>query len=276
MKRLLALVLLLSSLLFRAHGQSAKNDVVTLGTFHFAFHNRDVIKIDKKDQVDVLDKKYQVEIEDIANQISRFKPTIIAIEKSPEFQSHIDSLYDSYLAGRYILGREEYEQIGFRVGKKLGVKKIYCVNDWGRNYHSIDSLLANDSVANKKFLDFFNNNPDTANIRKAFPPDIFISKGIKAELRMKNDQPNLQRELGSYLIGVFKYETTNEPFFGVDFVTGWWFNRNLRIFRNIQKIERKPGDKILVIYGAGHMNLLNIFFKSSPEFRLVKTNNYLK
>ena len=276
MKRILTLTVLHSFLFSLAQGQSDKTDVLTLGTFHFAFHNRDLIKTDKKDQIDVLDKKYQIEIEDIANQLTQFKPTIIAIEKSPEFQPQIDSLYNSYLSGSYTLGREEYEQIGFRIGKKLGLKKIYCVNDWGRNYNTIDSLLSNDTVAYKKFMNFFYQNPDTAKIRMAFPQDIFITKGIKAELRMKNDEENLKKELGSYLLGIFKYENENEPFFGTDYVTGWWFNRNLRIFRNIQKIERKPTDKILVIYGAGHMNLLNIFFKASPEFRLVRTNDYLK
>lgn len=276
MKQLLTITALLLFMFNLTQGQPVKNEVLTLGTFHFAFHNRDVIKTEKKDQVDVLDKKYQQEIEDIARQVSRFRPTIIAIEKSPEFQPWIDSLYQSYLTGTYTLGREEYEQIGFRIGKQLGLKKIYCVNDWGRNYNTIDSILANDTAASKKFLNFFYHNPDTTLIKMSFPPDIFATKGIKAELRMKNDEENIQKDFGSYLAGIFKYETETEPFFGTDYVTGWWFNRNLRIFRNIQKIVRTPADKILVIYGAGHMNLLNNFFKSSPEFRLVRTNDYLK
>ena len=87
---------------------------------------------------------------------------------------------------------------------------------------------------------------------------------------------NQERDLGNYLTGVFKYQWANDPFFGADFTTGWWFNRNLRIFRNIQKINAKPSDRILVIFGAGHMNLLNIFFKASPEYKLVETNKYLK
>lgn len=136
--------------------------------------------------------------------------------------------------------------------------------------------MNNDTAANKKFINFFYQNPDTAQIKASFPEDIFTTKGIKAELRIKNSAENLQKDFGSYLIGIFKYETESEPFFGTDYVTGWWFNRNLRIFRNFQKIQRKPTDKILVIYGAGHMNLLNLFFRSSPEFNLVKTNDYLQ
>jgi hypothetical protein len=276
MKLKINLTIIFSLLLGFTYGQERKTDVLTLGTFHFAFHNKDVIKTVKSDQIDVLDRKYQLEIEEIVRKISQFKPTIIAIERSPEFQPHIDSLYNRYIAGTYTLNREEYEQIGFRLGKMLGIKKIYCVNDWGRYYSEIDSLLATDRIANKKFMDFFYHNPDTAKIRMSFPEDVFKTQGIKAELRLKNDEKNIQKDLGSYLIGIFKYETETDPFFGTDYVTGWWFNRNLRIFRNIQKIDRKPTDKILVIYGAGHMGLLNIFFKSSPEFRLVRTNDYLK
>ncbi len=108
MKRILHLSASLLILFSFARGQSTKTDVLTIGTFHFAFHNRDLIKTEKKDQIDVLDKKYQVEIEDIANQIVRFKPTIIVIEQSPEFQPRIDSLYRSYVSGAHQPGSEEY------------------------------------------------------------------------------------------------------------------------------------------------------------------------
>lgn len=254
-------------------GQSTKKEVLTLGTFHFAFHNRDVKKIDRKDQIDVLDEKYQHEINTIVKRISKFKPTIIAIEVDPSLQAKVDSLYNCYLNGSYQLNREEYQQIGFRLAKKLKLKKLYCVNDWGLNYKDIDSLLSNDSVARKDFTNFFYKNPDTALIH--FSKDIFKTKGIIAQLKDLNNRKNLEKDLGNYTVGTFKYQTSYNEFFGVDFTTGWWFNRNLRIFRNIQKIETNNSDRILVIYGAGHMNLLNILFNVSPEYRLNDVNKYL-
>ena len=105
---------------------------------------------------------------------------------------------------------------------------------------------------------------------------MFKEKGILADLINRNDEKNQERDLGNYLVGVFKYQSDDNSFFGTDFTTGWWFNRNLRIFRNVQKIKAKPTDRILVIFGAGHMNLLNLFFKVSPEYKLLKTNDYLK
>ena len=91
-----------------------------------------------------------------------------------------------------------------------------------------------------------------------------------------NSEEYVKKGLGVYLIGVFKYETEDYKQFGPDYVTSWWFNRNLRIFRNIQRIDATAEDRILVIYGAGHMNLLNVFFEASPEYNLIPVNSYLK
>lgn len=268
---------LLFTLLFAAvfAQQPKKTDVLTLGSFHFAFRNLDVIKTSAEDQIDVLEPKYQQEIEDIVARIARFKPTIIAIERDPDKQAKYDSLYNQYLIGKYKLARDEVDQIGFRIAKMMQLKKLYCVNAWGQDYEVLDSvLLGKDSLGNKKFIDFFNTYADT--IKQYFPDPVFKTKGIREELIQKNDPKNIKSDLGTYLLGIFKYETKDNEYFGPDFVTGWWFNRNLRIFRNIQKISAKPTDRILVIFGAGHMTLLNTFFDASPEYNLLKANDYLK
>jgi hypothetical protein len=250
-------------------------DVLTLATFHFAFHNRDIQKIENDDQINVLKPEHQNEIEKIAGMISTFKPTIIAIEVDPIQQTKIDSLYNDYLNGKYQLSREESEQIGFRLAKQNNIKKLYCVNDWGKLPEQINNVVyGNDTFARQKFMDFFYNNPDSLKIYEK--EDVYKTKGILEELRELNSDVFLKKDLGNYLISVFKYETDENEFFGVDFTTGWWFNRNLKIFRNIQKIPTKPDDRILVIYGSGHMNILNILFDASPEYRLVKANDYLK
>ena len=272
----LHLTVILTLLISSVFAQTPKKtEVLTLGSFHFAFRNLDLIKTSKEDQIDVLEKKYQMEIEDIVARIAKFKPTIITIEVDPVKQAKYDSLYSQYQAGKYNLGRDEVEQIGFRVAKLMKVNTLYCVNAWGRDYEVLDSVLeGKDSLGNKKFMDYFYKCADT--VKQYFPKPVFKTKGIRAELIQKNDPKNIKMDMGTYLIGTFKYETKNNEFFGPDFVTGWWFNRNLRIFRNIQKINAKPTDRILVIFGAGHMTLLNSFFDASPEYKLLKANDYLQ
>ena len=129
--------------------------------------------------------------------------------------------------------------------------------------------------AKQKFMDFFYNHPDSLFNPYRNEKEIFKTHGILAELKRINEDDNTTKTLGFYLVGAFKYETPENNQFGVDFTTGWWFNRNLRIFRNIQLINATPKDRVLVIFGVGHMNLLNIFFEASPEYQLLKVNDYL-
>jgi hypothetical protein len=273
-KTILSAFLLILSVMVYAQ-KNKKVDVLTLGTFHFDFPNLDVEKTAKENQIDVFETKYQKEIINIVEKIAQFNPTIIVIEIRPEKQFKIDSLYNEYRKGSYQLARGEEEQIGFRLAKRLNLKKLYCVDEWGNFNTNIESIISGkDSLEAKKFEAFFVNNPD---LKESFLlKPVFKQKGILSELIQKNDEGNIKKSLGDYLVGIFKYESKKNDFLGVDFQTGRWFNRNLKIFRNIQRIETKPTDKILVIYGAGHLNLLNYFFECSPEYRLQKTNSYLK
>ncbi len=258
-----------------AVAQSSKTEVLTLGTFHFNFPNLDVTQISKNDQIDVLNPTFQKEIENIVNKISKFKPTIIVIERQPSEQHITDSVFREYLRNNYQLKRNEEEQVGFRLAKQFGLKKLYCVDEWGNFNSKIDSIVyGKDSIEAKKFETFFENNPDSSKRFNRSP--IFKTKDILAELRQANDELNIKKSLGNYLVGLFKYESQEHDFTGVDFETGRWFSRNLKIFRNIQRIEATSADRILVIYGAGHLNLLNYFFDCSPEFTRVKTNDFLK
>ena len=257
------------------NAQTNKTEVLTLGSFHFNFPNNDFVQTEKSNQIDVLEPQYQEEIKLIVEKLEKFKPTIIVIERKTSKQSFIDSLFNSYLKGEYQLKRDESQQIGFRLAKKIGVQKLYCVDEWGEFNQQVDKVLfGKDSLEQEKFSNYYEKNTD-ANLKYS-PKNIFQKEGILAELIKLNDEENIRKSLGNYLIGPFKYESNEGDFFGVNFETGRWFNRNLKIFRNIQRIDVNPTDKILIIYGSGHMNVLNILFESSPEFELVNTNSFLQ
>ncbi|MCL2683011.1 MAG: DUF5694 domain-containing protein [Bacteroidales bacterium] len=274
MKRLnfLLILALIFGVAFTSDNAKLKTpEVLTLGVFHFNFPNLDVVQIAKEDQIDVLLPEHQKEIELIVEKLLLFQPTIIVIECQPAYQHIIDSLYHQYLLGKHLLRREEIEQIGFRIAKAMGLQKLYCVDEWGNFTENISNLMNNQK--SEEFLAFaksFENNSELFNER------LFKTKGILAELVRKNDEKNIKRDLGSYLIGPFKHEFTPYDFTGVDFETGRWFSRNLKIFRNIQRIDTRPEDRILVIYGSGHLSILNYLFECSPEYTLVRTNDFLK
>lgn len=249
--------------------------VLTLGTFHFDFPNRDIKTYDSNEQIDILTPKYQKEIEDIVDKLAKFKPTHIAIEIDPSRQKEYDSIYSAYLNGNYKLEKDEAQQIGFRLAKKMNLKRLDCVNDWEYHYNDIYELMK-DTVQRKQFINYFYNNPDFKIAHSNTNVSVFKSKGILKEFKRINTRAYNTKSLGDYFLGVFKYETPDNKNFGVDFTTGWWFNRNLKILRNIQRLNLSKNDRILVIYGSGHMNLLNPFFEASPEFELEDVGDYLK
>lgn len=253
----------------------AQTKVLTLGSFHFTFPNLDIAKTNKKDQINVLDANYQKEIELIVAKLAKFKPTKIVIEREPKRQQRYDSLYVSYVNGTHTLSGSEEQQIGFRLAKRLGLTKLYCTDAWGSDYEDVKKIVdGRDSIAKAKFLHYFFNNPDSI-LKPNRKKSLFKTEGILAELKRLNSEEYIKKDLGAYLIGIFKYETKGYEQFGPDYVTSWWFNRNLRIFRNIQRVRTSPEDRILVLYGAGHMNLLNMLFDASPEYKLLSVNEYL-
>ncbi len=245
--------------------------VMTIGTFHFSYPNLDLVQTRPEDQISVLDEPFQSEIVAISRAILEFQPTIIAIEQAPNRQARIDSLYLLYLADDFQLPTGEEYQLGFRIGRMAGVDKIWCIDDWGRAYDNILEIF-DDEERRTRLGDHMRQVRQDLGLQDKAPK----VTGIIDELVMRNQPENIRNCLANYLYGTFKYEEEPGDFTGVDFESGRWYNRNLRIFRNVQRIPRGPDDRILLIVGADHLNLLNIFFDISWEFELVSPLPYLE
>ncbi|TAP22384.1 hypothetical protein KUL49_17325 [Alteromonas sp. KUL17] len=213
----------------------------------------------------------------IAEQIKTFSPTHIVVEHKFAEQKKFTEDYEAYLSKRNAklkqFPRNEVYQLGFRLAEKLGHSSIFAVDTWGRMYSTVDQVLI-DKVKVAEFGKYYKSNPDTE-LRYSSGKPLYKSQGIAAELLRLNSEKNIKKSLGNYLIGHFKFETEENEYFGADFETGRWFSRNLRIFRNIQRVLAKPGDRILMIFGSGHMNLLNVFFDACPEYEREHIGNYL-
>lgn len=253
-------------------GHSSQTKMMTLGVFHFAYHNLDAVKTVDQDKISVLEEPFQSEIVAISEAIAEYKPTIIAIEVTPDKQSAMDSLYSLYKNHQFDLKKDEIYQLGFRIGRYFNLPQIHCVNDWGRHYESIDQIFK-DSTRAAKFEQYYLNSPDSV---YQTPGSSKRVSSIIDELLVLNDPDQIKDRLSVYLLNPFKYEEEPGDFTGVDFETGRWFSRNLRIFRNIQRIPHDANDRILLIIGREHLNLLNPFFEVSKEFEFVSPLPYLK
>jgi hypothetical protein len=282
MKPLFLTSLLLTSLLLSANAQQGdwkdpdeilienpkRPKVLLVGAFHFNYPNLDAHKIDKKDQVDILSPEKQREVEELVDYIARFRPTKIMVEAGRN-TGYLVNDYKRWLAGEPIR-RDETRQIGFRLMKRFGLDTLYGVNSASLlydMYHSGDSAQIKFVEKLTEGYDYQSDDPWSKRYTEFY--DYETQMTLKASLldnfKYMNSEKVLRRGWGAYLVGDFRLGESN----GADVLAIGWYDRNLRIYRNIQRIETEPEDRILVLFGAGHIPILKNLFESSPEYDVV-------
>jgi hypothetical protein len=254
-------------------GERQPTKALLLGTFHFAYPNLDSHKTDSSKHIDVLSATRQKELDELLTVIRRFNPTRIYVEGSS--QQRIDSLYNNYLQGKSALRRNEIDQVAFKLGKILGLKKMYAVdatnfaNDYYKTIPLLDTISVmsqpTDSIRDKYWNEKYMTMYDAA--------DSVATRLTMLENFLLMAEPSvLRRYHGHYLSVGFNTKDNAGP----DFLSVWWYNRNLRIFNNIINTKPTANDRILVLFGNGHMPILKQCFESSPEFQVVELKQLLK
>lgn len=242
-----------------------KSKVMILGTFHFNDGGNDAYK--PKFSMDINSEKKQQEVQDLLQILVKFNPTKVAIENMPERQKFHDSLYSEFLNNRYKLGKNEIFQVSYRLAKLMNHSKLYTIDAPAREYSieiDEDSLLtANhqekyaDKIYNKLFFSLY---AKEDSLKSILP--------LKTMLTYVNNPERLRLGLGHYLIGNIKV-SADGYYPGADGATAWW-NRNLRIFSNILQLAAESNEeRIFVMIGAGHLQILRFLALSCPEIEFV-------
>jgi hypothetical protein len=237
----------------------ARPEILVLGTYHMANPGHDIHNMQADD---VLTPKRQQEIAQLVEVLKRFHPTKIAIEAGFGSQ-RVAREYSDYLAGKYMLGRNEIDQIGYRLAKELGHRVVYPIDVDGDFpwQHVVNYAKAN-GVANK--LDAVNAGVDTMVKQRG---DFLASHTVLETIQFMNADARVASEMGVY----FSFARFGDPgdFAGSDLIAAW-YQRNIRIYRNIVALIDSPNDKILVIYGSGHLGWLRQDVADDPAVRLRK------
>lgn len=252
-------------------GSQPRPSVLLVGTFHFGYYNLDAHKVEEDDQVDILSTSRQKELGDLLEYIARFNPTKIAIEAGQN-TGYLMHRYRDYRQQKNTLSRDEIEQIGFRLMERFNLDTLYGVNSshiLGDLYDGPDSLVLRpwlDSIYTD--WDFESNDIYSEKYRILYRYKDHLTSRLPLldYFQYLNSDKMLHRGFGSYLVGDFTLGDTR----GADALTLHWYNRNLRIFRKIQRIATSTEDRILVLFGAGHVQILKHLFECSPEFNLIK------
>jgi hypothetical protein len=252
-------------------GNEPRPKVLLVGTFHFEYYDLDAHVTAKDKRVNVREPKRQREMEELVDYIARFKPTAIAVESGAN-TGYLMKRYRKYQQTDTLARADEMDQIGFRLMKRFALDTIHgvdapaLVNDL---YDGKDSLLLRpmlDSIYAD--WDFSSDDPVSRRYKALYTAsdDYHTDHTLLESFKYHNSTKAQDRDYGAYLAGDFKLG----QYRGADGLAMHWYSRNLRIFRNIQSLPLKPTDRLVVLYGAGHMGILRHLFECSPEFELVR------
>ncbi len=245
-----------------------KPEVLLVGTFHFGYPGQDAHKTAEDKKIDILSDEKQKEIEELVEYIARFKPTKIAVEagKNTGYLMHRKAEVE---AGNEKPKRQEIDQLAFRLMNQFGLDTLYGTDargmisdiaelEGGEPY--LENIMAeydwkSDSPLSKAYTEYYE-----------YIDDVKLEFSLLEVFKYMNTNEFINYMHGAYTVGDFKLD----DYKGADALAMLWYSRNIRIFRNIQQINATADDRVLVLYGAGHIPILKQLFECSPEFDVVE------
>ena len=254
---------------------AGKVPILILGTYHMDSPGLDAVNMHVDD---VLTPKRQQEIEQLVDRLAAFAPTKVAIE-APRWSRATNDRYKQFLAGTSKLTPNEVDQVAFRLAKKRNLAAITPVDFpmW------MDGLMPIEQHTPKQ-------KPAKAATSEPEADDSPVMREVRAEVA-KDEKLLASSTISDYLAYlntpeqaalhhrwdvIYNLEPGDGPnlYSNTDMATNW-YKRNLRIFTNLLEAT-EPGDRVLVLIGAGHTKLLRDFASEHPRYCLVDAVGYLK
>jgi Family of unknown function (DUF5694) len=262
--------------------KEVKPKIYLFGVFHFAGEKVDSNTTPDKWAYNASDAKRQKEIEAVRLKLMNVKPSVICVEAGFGYQKIIDSLYSGYCKGlnvsnsRYYDANDETLLFAFEIGKRLGLKSIRAVDASPMQTLKDDKIYeAYQKFAPTEGNDTLYNKWDIVYEKAARYSDSLLHHWTTLDyLRYLNSDDYYTKVLGRWLITT-RHGNNSNPIGADQFITRY-YNRNIRIFANIQRAISNENDRVLVIYGNTHMSILRQLFSASPMYELVSPSSFLK
>ncbi len=271
--RKLSVSLAVATILFTASAQEdirfkTKFDdavpVLNVGTFHMGYTSDA-----NKTEFDEHNKENVRQIHEIAKAMAAFKPTVIIVETTPEYQEKLETLYKEYLKNPKMTFQnpDEIELLAYEIGRLSETKRMYGIDyKEGYNYAIYYQLKQKvDSTTYPRYGEMMDANEAQFDEENA---------SVLELLKMTNHPDYLD-----YLINVnadmLTYVSTKGKAEGAEQATKF-YHRNLVMFSNLNQIELKKEDRVFILMGATHTAFFNEWIKRSPKYKLVNVFDYLK
>lgn len=242
-----------------------KVQVLNFGTFHMGFTNDA-----SSTEFDEHNKENQTRVHAIAQQLAAFKPTVLIVETTPKYDSVIQKEYQDYVQNpnMYFKSPSEIELLAYELGRLAGTQRIYGIDHrMGYNY------MIGEEIENT--IDSIGYNTYAENLLSYFPEvdQEYDSLALLDQLLLINHDQFLD-----FLITVnadlLTHVGTTNGFEGAD-EAAKYYQRNLRMYSNLNRISLDSTDRVFILMGASHTAFFRDFMSRSPKYEMVNTFDYL-
>lgn len=253
-------------------GNGAPSDdikVMVVGTWHFAGSTTDLASA-KTDSV--LTPQRQRELDEVAIALAAFKPTVIATERETAAPDYIDPNFHRFTAAELASNENERVQVAYRLAKKAGVTRVYGVDeqptDTEPDYFPFNKLVEHAAASGQK------ENLD-AMIAEV---QTMVAGEAQRFSTLTMREALIEANVGKFAAADFYFDLLKfdegeaQP---AAELNGYWFMRNAKIFSKVVDVTA-PGDRVVVVFGAGHKFWLEHLVENTPGFVRVDPVEYLE
>lgn len=243
-----------------------KPTIMLLGTNHFDTSMVSDYKV--TEEMDIFSETKQNEIQEVLEKLSAFAPTKIILEYPSKAQKELSKTYESYRNGELQPQKNEIYQLGYKLADMLGHDAIYA-GDFNEE-EGIPDIFS--------FID--EDSSDIAEKIKGFSTNWLkeinqmLSSSTICDSLIFTNEPASLKSMHQIYTEMSLLEYNGEPI-GAKWVMHYWYYRNMLIYKKITELTTNPDDRILVIYGAGHLYLLQQFCQEGDRFIIENPTTYL-
>jgi len=237
---------------------SNKIKVLNFGTAHLS-STSDV----NSSMINLEDPKEKADLEKMVRKIAEFKPTVILLELEPKKNEYIKETFAEYKIDQKerLNYSDELNSIGLEVGRLSETERIYGIDSQiDFDYPSLIELAnqtKTDSLFVTKMMDYYKK---------------LNSLKLKEQFIEMNTKESKMKTFDFYNFLATQHSENNYE--GAKVISEF-YERNLRMYSNLNDLKLSKNDRVFILAGATHTAYLDIFIGNSEKFILENPLKYI-
>ena len=254
-----------------ANAEEGKGDieVMVVGAFHMHNPGRDEQNVDVDS---VLTGRRQAELDDLVSALAAFRPTKVMVEMMAPQPGYAIAEYETFSSDLLKNDPNEIVQIGYRLAHRLGLEHVQGIDVQAKageeDYFPIDRVRAAAARSGQSEI--------LAELDKSVGEWAQKFSASQSERTIANlfyeiNQPDF---VGNQRYYDLMLAIAAEDDLAGAYINARWYSRNVQIFAKLMRVAT-PGDRVVVIYGVGHVPWLRHFAQTIDGYTYVDPLPYL-